>query len=73
MKKFVIGHIDFFYNHLVLELIEAENEHKARWQHSKLQDEGWEDCWEETAHMDACEFQKWCFACDMLVSSLEIS
>ncbi len=36
MKKFVIGHVSFFDNNLVLELIEAKSEGEARWQHSKL-------------------------------------
>jgi hypothetical protein len=73
MKKFVIGHINLFDNRLTLELIEAESEHQARWQHSELQKlPDWSECNADTAHMDAEEFQEWCFGSDMLVSSLEI-
>jgi hypothetical protein len=72
MKKFVIGYVNFYDNNLILELIEAESEHQARWQHSSLQSADWEGCNQDTHQMTPDEFQQWCFDCDMLISSIEI-
>lgn len=70
--KYVVGYISFFDNYLILERIDAKNEHEAFWKHSKLQDDCWEISKKETKGMDSEELQAWSFDCDMLVSVLEI-
>ena len=76
MKRFVVAHMDFFGNHLIQEIVEAETEQDARWLHSKTNPEsGWEGgilYRRETDAMDADEFQQWCFNRDMLISVTEV-
>ncbi len=71
--KYVVGHISFFDNDLILELVDAKDEHEAFWKHSKLQDACWDDCVRDTLGMNSEELQAWSFGLDMLVSVLELS
>ena len=42
MSKFAVGHIDYFNNNLIIEIIKAENWKDALFKHSKLISENWE-------------------------------
>jgi len=70
--KYVVGYINFDDNDLILELIDAKNEHEAFWKHSQLQSGDWDDCNRDTIGMNAEELSQWSFDFDMMVSVLEI-
>ena len=73
MKRYVVGYLNCFDNNLVLEEISADSPHDALWKHSKLQDDNWGDCVNDTKGMDSEELQDWGFDFDMSVSVLEVS
>jgi len=69
MSKFAVGHIDYFNNNLIIEIIKAENWKDALFKHSKLISENWDQSWfGETLE----EAKNKAFDCDMMIDVIEI-
>lgn len=68
MKKFAVGHIDWFDNNLIIEIIEAEDWKSALMKHSKIASDWEVDYFGETLE----EAKSNAFDSDMMIDVIEL-
>ena len=69
MSKFAVGHIGYFNNNLIIEIIESENWKDALFLHSKMKSGDLDQSWfGNTLEEAKCK----AFDCDMMIDVIQI-